>query len=208
MHPKQERKHFIDWIRVIAFILLILFHSTMPFVNHGWEVKNVDRSELLTSFIWWFYQWRLPLLFFICGAGIYFSLQNRTLFSFYLERFRRLLIPLLFAMFFTIPLQVYVEYAQIGRIHTDYFSFYPSVWELNPYPAGTLIWSHMWFVVYLLAFIIVLLPFFIITKIKLFKKVQIANANFQAYSLATLTLIVPLLYLYNSLFIRYPELGS
>ena len=66
----------------------------------------------------------------------------------------------------------------------------------------------MWFVVYLLAFIIVLLPFFIITKIKLFKKVQIANANFQAYSLATLTLIVPLLYLYNSLFIRYPEQGS
>ena len=36
----KERKYFIDWVRVLAFSLLILFHCAMPFVTVGWEVKN------------------------------------------------------------------------------------------------------------------------------------------------------------------------
>jgi len=126
------RKHYIDWIRVIAFFLLILFHCAMPFVIFGWEIKNTDTSYGLSRLIWWLHQWRLPLLFFISGVGIHFSLQRRTVIEFVGERFVRLFIPLLFAMFFTIPLQVYFERLQKGEINISYPGFYPTVWNFIP----------------------------------------------------------------------------
>jgi len=101
-----ERQHYIDWVRVFAFFLLIFFHCAMPFVTFSWEVKNAETSVALSRFIWWLHQWRLPLLFFISGVGIHFSLRRRSVLAFAGERFVRLFIPLLFAMFFTIPLQV------------------------------------------------------------------------------------------------------
>ena len=130
MDSGSERRHYIDWVRVLAFLLLIFFHCAMPFVNYGWEIKNKETSAGLTRLIWWLHQWRLPLLFFISGVGIHFSLKKRSVIQFTGERFVRLFIPLLFAMFFTIPLQVYFEWVQTGKIKLSYLEFYPSVWEL------------------------------------------------------------------------------
>jgi glucans biosynthesis protein C len=202
------RYHYIDWIRVLAFALLIIFHSAMPFVTKDWEVKNDERSELLTSVIWWLHQWRLPLLFFISGTGIHYSLRNRTLPGFLKERTLRLLIPLLFAMFFTIPLQVWVEYTQKGRIDTDYFSFYPTVWNFIPYPDGTLTWSHMWFVVYLFCFILLLTPVFAMFKIRWMKEAKDQVSSIFAKPLASFSLVIPLMVIYYYLYLPYPIQGS
>jgi surface polysaccharide O-acyltransferase-like enzyme len=133
-----DRKHYIDWVRVLAFFLLIFFHCAMPFVVFGWEIKNEQQSEALSQIIWWLHQWRLPLLFFISGVGIHYSLQKRSVLSFGGERIIRLLLPLLSAMFFTIPLQVYYERLQKGQISGSYIDFYPTVWDMVPYPEGTL----------------------------------------------------------------------
>ncbi|HVM89730.1 MAG TPA: hypothetical protein VMT76_16190 [Puia sp.] len=46
-----ERKYFIDWLRVLAFFILIFFHCAMPFVIFGWEVKNKDHSVSLSRLI-------------------------------------------------------------------------------------------------------------------------------------------------------------
>ncbi len=109
MQPISERQYYIDWVRVLAFFLLIFFHCAMPLVIFNWEIKNHVTSTGLSRLIWWLHQWRLPLLFFISGAGIHYSLKRRSVLLFAGERFVRLFIPLLFAMFFTIPLQVYFE---------------------------------------------------------------------------------------------------
>ena len=138
-----ERRHYIDWVRVLAFSVLIFFHCAMPFVIFGWEVKNPETSLGLSRFVWWLHQWRLPLLFFISGVGIHFSLKRRSIISFAAERFVRLFIPLAFAMLFTIPFQVYFEWMQTRKINMPYAEFYPSVWEFVPYPKGLLTWSHM-----------------------------------------------------------------
>jgi glucans biosynthesis protein C len=204
----KNRLYFIDYIRVLAFLLLIFFHSAMPFVNYSWEVKNEQKSELLMSFVLWFHQWRLPLLFFISGVGIYFSLKTRNILNFILERFKRLFIPLVFAMLFTIPIQVYVEYLQKGRITGSYFEFYPSVWNFVPYPDGSLTWSHMWFIVYLLTFIILLIPFFSIIKIKWIEKYknQLSNALSSKYLILLVCLIQ--YSIYHLFYLKYPEQGS
>ncbi len=204
----SERKHFIDWVRVLAFFLLIFFHCAMPFVTFGWEIKNTEHSIGLTRLILWLHQWRLPLLFFVSGVGIHFSLHKRSVIYFAGERVVRLLIPLLFAMFFTIPLQVYFERLQEGKITGSYANFYPTVWEMVPYPQGTLTWSHMWFVVYLFVFCMLLLPVFGLFKIKLFEQFKAFMAGKLSHPLMAGSLFIPLAVIYYLLYIPYPEQGS
>jgi hypothetical protein len=204
----KNRLYFIDYIRVFAFLLLILFHSALPFVNYNWEVKNEQKSEILLSIVLWFHQWRLPLLFFISGVGIYFSLKNRNIFKFTVERFRRLFIPLVFAMLFTIPVQVYVEYLQKGRVTGNYFEFYPSVWNFVPYPDGSLTWSHMWFIVYLLTFILTLIPLFSIMKIKMIEKYKDRFSNVLSSKYLIFLVFFIQYYNYYQFYLKYPEQGS
>jgi surface polysaccharide O-acyltransferase-like enzyme len=204
----KNRLYFIDYIRVFAFLLLIFFHSALPFVNYNWEVKNEQKSEILLSIVLWFHQWRLPLLFFISGAGIYFSLKTRNILTFTLERFRRLFIPLVFAMLFTIPIQVYVEYLQKGRVTGSYFDFYPSVWEFVPYPQGSLTWSHMWFIVYLLTFILLLIPVFSILKIKMIEKYKDRLSNIISSKYLIFLVFLIQYYIYYQFYLKYPEQGS
>ncbi len=203
-----QRKYFIDWVRVLAFFLLIFFHCAMPFVTFGWEIKNKEQSIGLSRLIWWLHQWRLPLLFFISGVGTHFSLKKRSVLSFAGERIVRLLIPLLFAMFFTVPFQVYFEWLQEGRISGSYFSFYPQVWDMIPYPEGALTWSHMWFVVYLFVFCILLLPVFSLFKIRILQTFKRWLANKLSGPLTATLLFLPLVFYYFTLFIKYPEQQS
>lgn len=208
MNSTLERRHYIDWVRVLAFLLLIFFHCAMPFVNYGWEIKNMETSAGLTRLIWWMHQWRLPLLFFISGVGIHFSLMKRSVIKFTWERIVRLFIPLLFAMFFTIPLQVYFEWLQEGKITMSYVEFYPSVWQLVPYPKGSLTWSHMWFVVYLFVFCMLLIPVFALFKFSFFKNAKSRMADLFSSPVTLSFLFIPLMLYYFNLYIEYPEQGS
>jgi len=208
MNPVTERKYYIDWVRVLAFFLLIFFHCAMPFVIFGWEVKNRETSAGLSRLIWWMHQWRLPLLFFISGVGIHFSLKNRSVAAFAGERIVRLFIPLAFAMLFVIPLQVYFEKLQRGLITGSYLNFYPTVWRFVPYPEGTLSWSHMWFVVYLFVFCLLLLPVFALFKIKLLKKLKDKLATILSGPVMAFALVIPLSFYYFTLYLTYPEQQS
>lgn len=201
----SSRLYFIDWIRVLAFGLLILFHCTMPFVTFGWEIKNEEQSVFLSRIIIWLHQWRLPLLFFIAGVGAHFSLANRKPLAFLGERFVRLFIPLAFAMMFTIPFQVYFEWLQTGRITSSYAEFYPSVWEFVPYPDGSFTWSHLWFVVYLFVFTVLLWPLFSIMQYQLIKK-GIQKLESFLTSPITIAAIAGIFMLYYvQLYIKWPE---
>jgi glucans biosynthesis protein C len=208
MEIQAPRQHYIDWIRVIAFMILIFFHCSMPFVSFGWEIKNQEHSLFLDRLILWLHQWRLPLLFFVSGVGVNYSLRRRSVGSFFGERVIRLFIPLLFAMFFLTPIQVYYEWLQEGKIAMSYWNFYPSVYELIPYPDGTLTWSHMWFVVYLFVFTVLLLPVFAIFKIKAVQKLKLKLNHAFNYPITLLLLAAPFVYYYFTLYLRWPEQGS
>ncbi|HMC85514.1 MAG TPA: acyltransferase family protein [Chitinophagaceae bacterium] len=208
MELVPERKYYIDWIRVLAFFLLIFFHCAMPFVIYGWEVKNQEKSLGLSRLIWWMHQWRLPLLFFISGVGIYYSLKRRSVIAFAGERVVRLFIPLAFAMLFVIPLQVYFEKLQEGLIRGSYAKFYPTVWSFVPYPEGTLNWSHMWFVVYLFVFCILLLPVFAMFKIKWLSNQKEKISTFLSAPVTIFALVIPLTVYYFALYLKYPEQQS
>jgi len=87
----NKRLYYIDWLRVLAFLTLILFHCAVPFVEHyNWEINNKETSSWITRIIWWTHQWRLPLLFFIAGVGVRFSLKRQSILAFFGERTLRL----------------------------------------------------------------------------------------------------------------------
>lgn len=150
------RRYDLDWLRLIAIVILLFYHTGMWFSTWGWHVKNNELSRTFDFWMVWFHPWRMPLLLFISGAGTYMALGKRTRKQFVGERFRKLFIPLLFGMFVIVPPQIYFEY--INK-YDSYWDFYKTVFEFRPYPGGSFSWHHLWFVLYLLIYSLALLPF-------------------------------------------------
>ncbi|MCU0391953.1 MAG: acyltransferase family protein [Thermoflexibacter sp.] len=157
---KLERRYELDWLRVLAFGLLIFYHTGMIYVSWGFHIKSQETSNFLEIIMLAMNRWRLSLLFLISGAGVYFALQKRSNRSFAKERVKRLFFPLLFGMLVIVPPQIYFERLQKGATFS-YLEFYPSVFEFVPYPkGGSLSWHHLWFVLYILVYSLVSIPIF------------------------------------------------
>jgi glucans biosynthesis protein C len=160
MQPPSQREYGLDFLRIFAFGVLILYHAGMGYVTWGWHVKNNHLSTGLEEFMIFANRWRLPLLFFISGAGVAFSLRRRTLSEFARERTARLLPPLLTGMFLIVPPQIYFEHLASGRHYGSYFDFWRTVFQFIPYPKGATSWHHMWFVAYILVYALASIPLF------------------------------------------------
>lgn len=150
------RRYDLDWLRLIAISILLFYHTGMIFCSWGFHIKNSETSKVFDFWMVWLHPWRMPMLLFISGAGTYMALGKRTKKQFVGERFRRLFIPLVFGMFFVVPPQIYFEYYDK---YPNFWEFYKTVFEFKPYPPGSFSWHHLWFVLYLLVYSLVLLPF-------------------------------------------------
>jgi hypothetical protein len=106
----------------------------------------------------WLHYWRMPLLLFISGAGTYMAMSKRTPRQYAGERFKRLFVPLVFGMFVVVPPQIYYEY--INK-YDGYWDFYKTVFEFQPYPGGSFSWHHLWFILYLFLYSLILIPFLV-----------------------------------------------
>ena len=112
--------------------------------------------------------WGMPLLFVISGIGSWYSLGSRGAAEFARERLRRLGVPLLVGLLTLVPLQVYLGRRRAGET-SSYADFSARFWDVRPSlefpfvvradPAGGLFETgHLWFLVCLLGFSLVLLP--------------------------------------------------
>jgi len=84
----SKRRHDIDWIRVLAFDVLILYHIGMFFNTWDSQVKNNITVDWLTYPMLFSSLWRLPLLFVVSGMGTRFALSYRTGGQYIRERLR------------------------------------------------------------------------------------------------------------------------
>jgi peptidoglycan/LPS O-acetylase OafA/YrhL len=155
------RRHDLDWLRLIAILILLFFHTGMWFNTWGWHVKNNETSVSFNYWMVWLHFWRMPLLLFISGAGTYMALGKRTPRQFAGERFKRLFIPLIFGMFIIVPPQIYYEHIQE---YNGYWDFYKTVFQFVPYPKGSFSWHHLWFILYLLLYSLLALPLLIFLR--------------------------------------------
>ncbi len=145
-----SRRYDLDWLRVIAFLILIYFHSAIIFVPGGLPViQNADVSTGLEVFVDISSQFRLALLFFISGVGVSFARKRRTIRQFVAERSKRLIIPFAIGLFIIVPPMVYTEKLFLGEFTGSFFNFYPQFFTDGVYPVGNLSWHHFWFIAYL-----------------------------------------------------------
>lgn len=158
--PLDDHRPDLDWLRVVAIVLLHLFHTGMMFNTWDWHVKSPTALTVLEPPMELLHLVRMPLLMLISGAGTAFALRRRSLGTFAKDRTKRLLGPLVFGMFVVVPPQVYAERLFRGQFTGSYADFYPSVFDFVPYPAGSFSWHHLWFVAYLFAYCLLALPLF------------------------------------------------
>lgn len=157
----ETRRYDLDWIRVLAILLLHFFHAAMPFVaDWGWHIKNPETSNLFLEFNYFLSKWRMPVLFFISGIGTVYVLRQFSGRYYIWQRTKRLLLPLLFGMLVVVPPQVYFERIYDGAAFSSYFDFYPSIFTTGPYPKGNLSWHHLWFVLYLFVYSLMFVPIY------------------------------------------------
>lgn len=156
----NERLYYIDWLRVIAFALLIFYHSAVGFFpNDFWLITSPHTSGTLELWMEHSRVWRLSLLFFVSGVGTYFAYRNRHDFDFLRSRLIRLLIPLLFAMAVICVPQVWYERMLIDGYQGGLLEFWTErYFTEGKYPQGHITWAHMWFVGYLLTITCVFFP--------------------------------------------------
>lgn len=67
-----QRRHDLDWLRILAFGLLIFYHIGVFYELDGWHGASVYQIPELEPFMSLSNPWRLPLLFFISGVAIRF----------------------------------------------------------------------------------------------------------------------------------------
>ncbi|MEH6580893.1 MAG: acyltransferase [Halioglobus sp.] len=160
-----QRLYFIDWIRVIAFWVLILVHSAIPFVPFGMPlIQNAETSSALSILLYFLHEFRLETLFLVSGAGTYFALHKVNAKGFLAERSKRLILPTSFACITLMPIMVFFEKMHIVEFSGTFFEFYPQFFTNGAYPKGDFSWGQMWFVVYLFVFCVVSLPLLIAMK--------------------------------------------
>ncbi len=161
MQP-TTRLYYVDWLRVIAFAILIAYHSSVAFFpDMKWLISSPQGSETLSLVMMYPRAWRLALLFFVSGMGTWFVFRSSTGLDFLKERFLRLFVPLIFAMCVIVVPQVWYERMWEDGYQGSLLTFWLTrYFTEGKYPDGNFTWAHMWFVGYLIVMCFVCYPVF------------------------------------------------
>lgn len=148
--PAINRRYDIDWLRVIAIGLLLIYHVAIGFQAWGILIGFITNSKPWAS-LWipmaMLNVWRIPLLFFVSGMGVYFAMQNRNWKQLLKERAGRILIPFVFGIFAIVPIHLFI---------LQYYYHQPLHYRADP--------GHLWFLGNIFAYVLILLPAFFYVK--------------------------------------------
>ena len=146
----MNRRYDIDWLRVFALGLLIIYHISIVFQPWAYFIY-FPQSEKPIESIWLVMGliniWRIPLLFIISGMGVYLAMRRRNWKELIKDRTKRILLPLIFGSFIIVPIHLYIYQAFMG-LGSAYF----------PGP------GHLWFLGNILIYVLLLCPIFFYLK--------------------------------------------
>ena len=162
----SPRQHYIDNLRNLAVLALILFHTARLFDSESWHMKDAASYPAADVLVGFLYAWQMPLLFMLAGASAAYSLGKRPVGVFVTERFYRLFVPLGVGMVLTVLPQVYLERispfvpnrASPIDFYGGFLAFVPRFFVPPSYPKGNLSWHHLWFLSYLFVYSVLLAP--------------------------------------------------
>ena len=157
-----RRWYYLDWLRILAILVVFFYHDAdffdydrPPFsaARLDWGMTYLTRALELFG---------MPLFFVVAAFSVYFSLGSRTNQRFLSERFQRLVIPYLLAVFLAGPLFVYAERIMRGQFAGSFWQFIPHYFEGWYGFGGNFAWTgfHLWFLFQLFLFSLITLPLF------------------------------------------------
>jgi len=155
---KTARRNDIDWLRVITIALLLIYHIAIIFQPWAMFVGFV-RSEQSLEGLWtpmsMLNVWRIPILFFVSGMGLFFAMRKRNWKQLIGERARRILLPLLFGIVAIAPLHMFI----FQKFYKLPLGYYPHM-------------GHLWFLGNIFAYVLLFLPIFYLLKQRVGGKFQ------------------------------------
>ncbi len=139
-----QRQYHIDWLRVISIGLLIIYHIADGFQRFADLTEfNVSKEsvEILLIPMSLINVMRIPLLFFVAGIGIFFSIQTRNWMQILGERTKRILIPLVFGSTAIVPIYQYL----VAEFYFSLFVYFQNM-------------GHLWFLLNIFVYSLLFLP--------------------------------------------------
>jgi len=156
-----ERRYDLDWVRIGAFMLLVLYHVGMYYVTWDWHVKSPHASSAIEPLMFLTSPWRLSVLFLVSGVATAYLIERQPR-GFLGARSVRLLVPLIFGMAVIVPPQSYlqvIEKAGYAGSYAAFLGLYFTGYHGFCRGSDCLIlptWNHLWFVAYLWVYTLLL----------------------------------------------------
>ncbi|MCK5098003.1 MAG: acyltransferase family protein, partial [Desulfobacteraceae bacterium] len=122
----SNRRYEFDWLRLLAILVVFLYHSSRFFNLGDWHVKNINTYVWVEVWNIYVTRWMMPLFFIISGASLFYAIGKSSVWKkFYVDKFLRLMVPVLVASVTHSALQVYLERLSHGQFSGSFFSFLP-----------------------------------------------------------------------------------
>ncbi|MCF3642703.1 acyltransferase family protein [Rhizobium sp. TRM95111] len=157
----DQRRVDLDFVRVIAFGVLVLYHVSMIYSTHHFVFKARLQVPGLDVFALFTHPWRMSLIFFISGVATAFISKKVSPGALMRRRSRQLSVPLFLGLVFLVPPQLYVQFVgnegmrmTFGDVVRNYFT----LGELA-HPTGNIFhiyMYHVWYLAYLLIYTLIL----------------------------------------------------
>ncbi len=166
----SDRRYELDWLRVFAILIVFLYHSTRFFNLGDWHVKNIDTYVWVEIWNVFATRWMMPLFFIISGASLFYAIGKSAGWRrFYVDKFLRLMIPLLIGSVTYGTLQVYLERLSHGQFSGSFFSFLPEYFNgvyLGIGMPGNFAFHgmHLWYLLFLFLYSLICYRLFVWLK--------------------------------------------
>jgi glucan biosynthesis protein C len=144
----SARRADIDWIRVCAFGLLILYHVGLVYAPWDWHVHSPRTFEGLRYAALVTNPWRLTLLFFVSGAALRLMSTKLSPGAVLKARLARLAPPFLFGVIVLTPPQAWIEAMEKGSWSQGLGAWWLAEFSPQGFTNGIPL-NHLWFVLYI-----------------------------------------------------------
>ena len=153
-----DRLHALDAVRGFALLLGVVFHAGFSFIPGMipgiWAIVDSSPSTAISVLLFTSHIFRMTLFFFIAGFFARMMFHRRGARGFWLDRSKRILVPLVAGWLILAPTLLVVWMWGL----TKTFGTLPAASaDMPPAPPGAFPLTHLWFLYYLLILYVVVL---------------------------------------------------
>lgn len=166
VYSGKKRLVFLEAMKALCVFSVFFFHLSRIFDAEDWHVKDPNHTLISNFYLYEIGMAIMPAFFFVSGAGIWCSLQKRSVGTMVKNIIKRFFLPLAFGCLVLGCVQVYLERLSHGQFHGSLFDFIPHYFTGWYAINGNFAWYglHLWYLVLLFIYTVTLLPVFVLGK--------------------------------------------